>query len=105
MSAITARIEPALRSQPDYLPAIVAQAAAQAASGHSAKAIARYEEVLRRYPDFAPAQRDLAALLAANRDTLDRASELLARARQSLGDDPRLASTQEQIGFARRWKK
>jgi predicted Zn-dependent protease len=55
-------VQKILKTQPDYVPALMAQAAIQLQRNDAKAAVDVYLQVLRQYPDFAPAQKRLAAI-------------------------------------------
>jgi lipopolysaccharide biosynthesis regulator YciM len=106
LSPATAAAEPevqkALQAEPDYVPALMAEAAIKL-HGNDAKAAADlYAKVLQKYPDFAPAQKRLAAIYAENPDDLSKAYDLAIKARKTLADDPELTQTLAEINVARK---
>jgi len=101
-SDAAATISAALKANPDYMPAKVAEGALAARTGDVARAIQVYEQVLTRLPDFAPAQKALAALYALQPATLDKASDLGQKARKTLPNDPDLTRTLAEISFQRK---
>lgn len=94
-------VETTLKTQPDYVPALMAKAAIQVQRNDPNAAAAVYSDVLRKYPDFAPAQKRLAAIYAADSSSLSKAHDLAMKARRSLPDDPELARTLAEISFKR----
>jgi tetratricopeptide (TPR) repeat protein len=91
-----------LEKQPDYVPALMAQAAIQLQRNDAKSATDIYAQVLSRYPDFAPAQKRLAAIYAENPDDLAKAYDLAIKARKVLPDDPELARTLAELNFKRK---
>ncbi len=91
--AVTAesRVNQVLKSDPAYVPGLMAAAAiAEQRSNYSASK-QTYERVLKRFPDFTPAARRL-TLLCAQDSTPDRAAyELASKAREAYPDDPEVA--------------
>lgn len=94
-------IQKILTTQPDYLPALMAQAAIDLSEKNTQASVNRYQDVLRVYPDFAPAQKQLAVVYSDNPDMLAKAYELAMKARKTLPDDPELARTLAEISFKR----
>ena len=89
----------ALREDPDFLPALMTQAALLQKSGATSEAVGAYERILQQHADFVPAQKQLAALLSGNAQRLDEAQTLAEKARQALPDDPELARTLGMIRY------
>jgi len=95
-------IENTLQKEPDYVPALMAEAAVKL-QGNDAKAASDlYAKVLQKYPDFAPAEKRLAAIYAEHPDSLSKAYDLAIKAKKTLLDDPELAQTLARISFARK---
>src|SRR5207249_5229170 len=57
-------IERILKEQPNYVPALMAQAAIYVQENNLNPAAEVYSDILRKYPDFAPAQKRLATIYA-----------------------------------------
>jgi tetratricopeptide (TPR) repeat protein len=95
-------VQKILKAQPDYVPALMAQAAILLQRNDAKAATDIYLQVLRHYPDFAPAQKRLAAIYADNPDDLTKAYELAMKARKTLSDDPELARTLGELNFKRK---
>jgi tetratricopeptide (TPR) repeat protein len=100
--AAESEVKTRLAAEPDYVPALMAQAAIQSRSNDEQSAIDTYLKVLHKYPDFAPAQEYLAAIYQKNPEKLGEAYNLAMKARKSLGDDPELARILAQICFRRK---
>jgi tetratricopeptide (TPR) repeat protein len=100
--AAATEVQETLKTQPDYVPALMAQAAIQLQQNNAKAAADIYSQVLRRYPDFAPAQKRLAAIYAENPDDLAKAYDLAMKARKVLIDDPELARTLAELSFERK---
>jgi tetratricopeptide (TPR) repeat protein len=101
LTAAEPEIEATLKSQPDYVPALMAQAATFMQRHDSGAAANIYSKLLEKYPDFALAQKRLAAIYANNSDSLSKAYDLAMKARKVLPDDPDLARTLARISFER----
>jgi tetratricopeptide (TPR) repeat protein len=86
-----ARINDALKTDHDFLPALAARAALAEQTGDVKTAMNTCEEILKRYPVFIPALRRLALLLAASGSDDKRATTLLYKAREAYPSDPRIA--------------
>ena len=95
-------VQKILKTEPDYVPALMAQAAIQLQRNDVKTATGIYLQVLRQYPDFAPAQKRLAAIYADNPDDLAKAYDLAMKARKTLSDDPELARTLAELNFKRK---
>jgi tetratricopeptide (TPR) repeat protein len=91
----------ALQAQPDYVPALMAEAAIKLQRHDSDGATAIYARVLEKFPDFAPAQKRLAAIYAEKPENAAKAYDLAVKARKTLPDDPELANTLGEIAYAR----
>src|SRR6202035_3033795 len=64
LSAAEPEVQRILKEDPNYVPALTAQADLQMQHGDAKGATAIYTDVLRHYPDFAPAQKRLASMYA-----------------------------------------
>jgi predicted Zn-dependent protease len=95
-------VQKILKAQPDYVPALIAQAAIQLQRNDAKSAAGIYSQVLSRYPDFAPAQKRLAAIYAERPDDLAKAYDLAIKARRALPSDPELARTLAELNFKRK---
>jgi tetratricopeptide (TPR) repeat protein len=102
IAAAEPEVQKILKTQPDYVPALMAQAAIQLQRSDAKAATGIYFQVLRQYPDFAPAQKRLAAIYAENPDDLTKAYDLAMKARKTLSDDPELARTLAELNFKRK---
>jgi tetratricopeptide (TPR) repeat protein len=91
-----------LNSDPEYLPALMAQAALDKQRGQIKPATEIYNGILRRWPDFAPAQKGLAALYARDPSATATAYDLAAKARQALPDDAELAELLGQLSYEKK---
>jgi tetratricopeptide (TPR) repeat protein len=100
--AAESEVQKELKSNPEYVPALMAQAAIQLQRNDAKTATGIYLQVLRQYPDFAPAQKRLAAIYADNPDELGKAYDLAMKARKTLSDDPELARTLAELNFKRK---
>ena len=89
--AATAKIEQALKSNPDDVPALMAMAAISEKKLDVAAAKKTYDKVLSLFPDFVPAKRRLAILYAANPEDEQKAYDLAMKARQAFPDDAEVA--------------
>jgi tetratricopeptide (TPR) repeat protein len=93
------RVGEILKSEPDYVPALMTFAVINEQKNNLMAAEQAYEKALNRYPDFAPAQRKLAILYADNPGRADKAYALAIKARDTLPDDPELAKALGVIVF------
>jgi tetratricopeptide (TPR) repeat protein len=96
------QVQNQLKSNPDYVPALMAQAALDAQHGQMKRAIETYTGVLRRWPDFAPAQKHLAALDAQDPSNIIAAYDLATKARKTLSDDPELAELLGRLSYEKK---
>ena len=96
-----AEVQKVLQMQPDYVPALMAQAAIQLQKKNTQAAKDIYISVLSRYPDFAPAQKRLAEIYLNNPHDIAKAYDLAVKARKVLPEDPELARTLAEINFER----
>ena len=86
--AAEAEIQKELQSNPEFVPALMAQAALDTKRGQIKRATETYNNILRRWPDFAPAQKRLAELYAQDPSTVAAAYDLAAKARKTLTGRP-----------------
>jgi tetratricopeptide (TPR) repeat protein len=99
--AAQSEIENILKTQPGYLPALMAQAAVDLQRNDSKGAAGIYSDALRKYPDFAPAQKRLAVIYAEEPENLAQAYDLAMKARKALPADADLARTLAELSFKR----
>ena len=102
LMAAEAEVQKELRSDPEYLPALMAQAALDEQGGQIKPATEIYAGILRRLPDFAPAQKRLATLYAQDPSATATAHDLAAKARQALPDDAELAELLGQLSYEKK---
>jgi tetratricopeptide (TPR) repeat protein len=95
-------VQKELKSNPEYVPALMAQAALQAQHGQVKPAIETYTHILRRFPDFAPAQKDLASLYAQDPSTVALAYDLATKALKTLPDDPEVAELLGRLSYEKK---
>ena len=91
--ALTAisRVEQALKTNPDYVPALMVSAAISEQNNQTAAACQTYEKILAHCPDLAPANKRF-ALLSAETPLDDRkALDAATKARESFPSDPEVA--------------
>ncbi len=93
LTALAPAAESILKEDNGYVPALMVRAGLQFLNKDPGAAIATYTAVLDKFPGFAPAAKQLAALYAANPETMDKAYDLAMGARQFLPDDVDLART------------
>jgi tetratricopeptide (TPR) repeat protein len=91
-----------LKADPDYVPALMVQAALDAQHGETKRATETYSGILRRWPDFAPAQKHLAALDAQDPSNVIAAYDLATKARKTLSDDPELAELLGRLSYEKK---
>jgi tetratricopeptide (TPR) repeat protein len=92
VTASSSRVQDILKSQPDYVPALMAMGAIEDRRPdiHAAEQI--YEKVLSLYPDFGPAKRRLAILYATDQPADNqKALQLAMQAREAYPADPEVA--------------
>jgi tetratricopeptide (TPR) repeat protein len=94
-------IEQILKEQPDYAPALMAQAAIGVQEKNLNAAADIYSGLLRKYPDFVPAQKQLAAIYADDPQNLAKAYDLAMKARKAMPEDPEAARTLGELSFKR----
>jgi len=95
-------VQKELESDPEYVPALMDQAALDAQRGQIQPATEIYNDILRRLPDFAPAQKRLAALYAQDPARVPAAYDLAAKARKTLSDDPELGELLGQLSYEKK---
>lgn len=91
-----------LDRDPNYVPALMVQAAIQSQQGDVVGATAVYNRILERFPDFAPVQKQLATVYAADPANQKKAYELATSARKTLTEDPELAGTLARLSYGRK---
>jgi tetratricopeptide (TPR) repeat protein len=102
LTAAEAEVQKELKSNPDYVPALMAQAALLAQRGDAKAAIETYSNILRRLPDFAPAQKRLAGLYAQDPSRIAAAYDLAMKARKTLPEDPDLSQLLGQLSYEKK---
>ncbi|MFT3781763.1 MAG: tetratricopeptide repeat protein [Nibricoccus sp.] len=85
------RVQQSLSTDPQFAPALMAQAALDELEGNPAAARAAYEKVVARFPDFTPAKIRIAILAAAQPGLDSKALELAQQARAGQPDNVDLA--------------
>jgi tetratricopeptide (TPR) repeat protein len=89
--AAQSQVADILKSTPDYVPALMVEAATAEQKPDLATAQQTYEAVLNHYPDFAPAQKQLVLLYVKDAKNDAKANSLAVKARQSFPTDPEIA--------------
>jgi tetratricopeptide (TPR) repeat protein len=102
LMAAEIEVQKELRSNPEYVPALIAQAALYAQHGQIKAATEMYSDILRRLPDFAPAQKRLATLYAQDPSTVAAAYDLVTKARKTLPDDPELSELLGRLSYEKK---
>jgi tetratricopeptide (TPR) repeat protein len=102
LAAAETDVQNELQSNPQYVPALMAQAALDAQHGEIKRATGTYSGILRRWPDFAPAQKHLAALDAQDPSNVTAAYDLATKARKTLSDDPELAELLGRLSYEKK---
>ena len=100
--AAEAEIQKELQSNPEFVPALMAQAVLDTKQGQIKRATETYDNILRRWPEFALAQKRLAELYAQDPSTLAAASDLAAKARKTLSDDPGLTELLGRLSYEKK---
>lgn len=90
-SAAAERVGQILKSEPGYIPALMASAAISAQRSDTAAVRQAYEKALTVFPEFGPARRALVILLAGDAKDNQRAVELAPKAREAYPNDAELA--------------
>jgi uncharacterized protein HemY len=102
LTAAEPEVQKELKSNVDYVPALMAQAALDTKHGQIKPATETYLDILRRLPEFAPAQKRLAALYAQDPSTVTSAYDLATKARKTLTDDPQLAELLGRLSYEKK---
>jgi tetratricopeptide (TPR) repeat protein len=102
LTAAQTDVQKELKSNPEYMPALMAEAALDAQRGQMKPATEMYIDILRRWPDFAPAQKHLAALYAQDPSMVTAAYDLATKARKTLPDDPELAELLARLSYEKK---
>ena len=84
------QVETILKSEPDYVPALMVMAGINE-QNNAVAAKSAYEKILSHYPDFSPAQKRLMILCAETADNDPQAYEFATKARAAFPDDPEVA--------------
>ena len=91
--AAAVQIQQALKTDPNYVPAIMASVTIAESRGELAAAGEACEQILKRYPDFRPAIKKLALYYSEIPGKEQRAYELAVKARETAPNDSEIAST------------
>ncbi|PYK13560.1 MAG: hypothetical protein DME65_01615 [Verrucomicrobia bacterium] len=102
LAAAENEIQKKLQVSPEYLPALMAQAALDEQRGQIKPAAEIYTSILHRSGDFAPAQKRLAKLYAQDPSTTGAAYNLATKARKALPDDSELAELLGQLSYEKK---
>ena len=102
LTAAEGGVQKELKSNPNYVPALMAQAALLGQRGDAKAAIEIYSKTLGRLPDFAPAQKRLAGLYAQDPSTVAAAYDLATKARKTLPDDPDLSKVLGRLSYEKK---
>src|SRR5205809_3061073 len=102
LMAAEGELQKELQSNPEYVPALMDQAALLAQRGDAKAATETYSNILRRLPDFAPAQKRLAALYAQDPSKVAAAYDLATKARKTLPDDPELSELLGRLSYEKK---
>jgi Flp pilus assembly protein TadD len=97
----TAKLEAALKADPNYLPGLMAAAVAWEQRGNYVEAQKRYEQILGRYRLFLPATRNLALLDINHLGEAQKGYELGVKARQGMPEDTELAQALGKLSYTR----
>ncbi len=95
-------IQKELRLNPEYVPALMAQAALDTQRRETKPATEMYSNILRRLPDFAPAQKRLATLYAQDSSTVAAAYDMATKARKTLPEDPELSELLGRLSYEKK---
>ena len=91
-----------LKSNSEYVPALMAEAALLAQRDQIKPATEMYNDIVRQLPDFAPAQKRLATLYAQDPSTVAAAYDLATKARKTLPDDPELSELLGRLSYEKK---
>ena len=96
------QVQTELKSNPEYVPALMAQATLLAQRNQVKPASEIYSNILRRLPDFAPAQKRLATLYAQDSSTVAAAYDMATKARKTLPEDPELSELLGRLSYEKK---
>jgi tetratricopeptide (TPR) repeat protein len=97
-----AEVQAELKSNPEYVPALMDEAALEAGRSQVKPATETYSHILQRWPEFAPAQKRLAALYAQDPSKVAAAYDLATKARKTFPDDPELAELLGRLSYEKK---
>ena len=89
--AAAARVDQALKTNPDYVPALMVSASICEQKNQPAAARQTYEKIIARYPDLAPANKRFAILSAEEPGDDRKALDAATKAREAFPSDPEVA--------------
>jgi tetratricopeptide (TPR) repeat protein len=96
------QVQSELKSNPEYVPALMAQATLLAQRDQVKPASEIYSNILQRLPDFAPAQKHLATLYAQDSSTVAAAYDMATKARKTLPEDPELSELLGRLSYEKK---
>jgi TolA-binding protein len=102
LTAAEKDVQNELKSNPEYVPALMAEAALDAQHGQAKSATEIYSNILRRWPDFAPAQKRLATVYAQDPSKAADAYDLATKARKTFPDDAKLAELLGRLSYEKK---
>jgi tetratricopeptide (TPR) repeat protein len=102
LMAAETQVQKELKANPEYVPALMAQAALLAQRDQIKAATEIYSNILQRLPDFAPAQKRLAALYAQDPSMVAAAYDLATKARKTLPEDPELSGLLGRLSYEKK---
>jgi tetratricopeptide (TPR) repeat protein len=85
--ASVTQIEAILKSEPDYVPALMVMAGLQNTKSDGKTAMLTYEKIINKYPNFSPAYKELAILCSKNTKSDPQAIDFATKARAAYPDD------------------
>jgi len=94
-------IKSVLKANPDYLPALMAQACVQLRRAQRQAAGETYRKVLQRFPDFVPAERELASLYLDDGAKVNEAYDLASKAHNVVTEDPEVTRILGEVSYRR----
>jgi tetratricopeptide (TPR) repeat protein len=97
--AAISQVEEILKSDANYLPALMAMAVIKERKGDVNSAQQTYEKVLTLYSDFAPAQKQLAILYSKDPNNKEKTYPLALKARETFPNDSELAKAIAIVAF------
>ena len=102
LAAARSQVEQKLKTDPKYVPALMAAAALDVQAGTKKEAVVRYERVLEQFPDFAPAQKQLALIYSEDAAQKAAAYDLAMKARKGLPTDPEVVQILGQLSYGKK---